>query len=172
MVSSLGWVTIAKVTRPHGLCGEVKVLPLTDFPERFARLGTAHLEYGDGTRRTFQVTQVRQGDPFMILKLAGVDTVAAAEALRGSFLVVERDQAVSLSEGAYYDCDLIGLEVTEESGRRLGALTQVLHFPANDVYVVDAPGGELLLPATHEVVLHIDTANGRMKVRLLDGLLD
>jgi 16S rRNA processing protein RimM len=86
--------------------------------------------------------------------------------------VIERDQAVLLLDGTFYDCDIIGLEVRTESGDHLGPITDVLHLPANDVYVVKTAEKEVLVPATREVVLEIDTASKRMKIRAIDGLLD
>ena len=171
-MSSSNWVTIAKVTRAHGTRGEVKALPLTDFPERFSLLDAAHLELDDGTVRKVRIEQARNRPPFVILKFAEVRTASEAEALRDSFLVIERDQTVGLPPGTFYDFDMIGLEVYTESGEQVGQITDVLHLPANDVYVVKTAEKEALLPATHEVVLEVDVPAKRMRVRLPDGLLE
>jgi len=165
-------VTIAKVTRPHGVSGEVKVLPLTDFPERFSKLDRAHLEFEDGTTREVGLERARHRPPFVILKFAQVDTASEAEALRNSFLVIERDQAVELPPDTLYDFELTGLRVETETGVQVGLITDVLHLPANDVYVVKKGDQEILVPAVRDVVTEIDVNTGCMRIRAVDGLLE
>ena len=81
------------------------------------------------------------------------------------------DKAVTLPEGHYFYFELEGLEVYTVTGERLGILAEVLPLPANDIYVVHTEAdGEILLPATREVVQEIDLEAGRMKVNLLPGL--
>ena len=166
------WVTIAKVTRPHGVAGEVKALPLTDFPERFSKLGTAYLEFKDGTTREVGLERARHRPPFVILKFAQVDSASEAEALRNSFLVIGRDQTVELPPDRFYDFELTGLRVETEAGEQVGLITDVLHFPANDVYVVERDKQEILVPAIRDVVTEIDVNAGCMRIKALDGLLE
>ena len=171
-MSSSNGVTIGKVIRPHGVRGEVKVLPLTDFPERFSLLDKVHLELEDGTICEVSVERARNHGRFLILKFGEIDTASQAQALRNSFLVIQRDQTVPLPAGTFYIFDIIGMEVQTECGEQIGHITDVLHFPANDVYVVKTAEKEVLIPATREVVRDIDMPAKCMKIRLLDGLLE
>lgn len=160
---------IGVITRPHGLRGEVRVLPDTDFPDRFLRL--RQVLVGDPDRAVpFEVEGVRPHGRFFLLKLRGVDTLEAAEALRGEEVRVTREEAVELPEGQFYVADVLGLEVRTVEGEVLGRVYEVLRTGANDVYVVKGKA-EILLPAIADVVQEINPQAGRITVRLLPGLV-
>lgn len=166
---------IGKITRPHGLRGEVKVMPTTDFPERFEDMTSVIVETPTGIRSRYNIDSVRYQSGFVIIHFEGVDDVDAAERLRDSNLLVTRDELVPLPEGHYYVFDLIGLDVITEEGEKLGKLTDVFRTGANDVYVVkpdENSSREYLLPAIRDVVKKIDVPGGRMIVHLLPGLID
>jgi 16S rRNA processing protein RimM len=75
-----------------------------------------------------------------------------------------------LGQDENYVHDLIGLRVESAEGEALGEITEILFTPANDVYVVAGPNGELLLPALRDVVLRVDLEGGVMLVKVPDGL--
>ena len=75
-----------------------------------------------------------------------------------------------LAPGLYYHHQLIGLAVYTEEGEHLGELAEVLETGANDVYVVNGPQGELLLPVIADVIRGVDLEDHRLTVHLLDGL--
>lgn len=163
---------VGVVTRTHGIRGEVKVYPTTDSPKRFSQLSEVTLRQG-GKDRQVKLEQARYFKNLVILKLEGIDTVEAAEALKGAELYIPREQGVPLEEGEYYIADIIDLEVFTEEGEKLGVVRDVLETGANDVYAVKREGmKDLLIPAIPECILDIDLEEGRMTVRLMDGLLD
>lgn len=170
------FLAIGEVASPCGLRGEVHVVPLTDFPERFR--STREVLVGtpgeEPAGPPVKVERTRLQGRNVVLKLAGVDSPEAARSLRGRLLFVPRTEAAPLPEGRFYVCDLVGLTVVDEGGRVLGELTEVLDRPANDVFVVHPGGGgpEILVPALKSVVRRVDLAEGRMVVRLLPGLSD
>jgi 16S rRNA processing protein RimM len=84
------------------------------------------------------------------------------EAPRGAALQVERAELPPPEEGEYYVFQLVGLEVEEEGGRRLGRVTEVSPGPANDVLELD---GGLALPLVDACVQEVDLAAGRILVR-------
>ena len=78
-----------------------------------------------------------------------------------------------LRKDEYFIADLIGMQVDNEDGQPLGTLRDVLETGANDVYEVAlADGGQVLIPAIRECILEVDVEQGRMRVHLLDGLLE
>lgn len=158
-----GRVVIGKAGAPHGIRGEFKVIPMTDFPERFR--GMTHCFIGD---RAVEITGVRYQKNHVLMTLAGVSTREAAAALTGAFLSVDRAEAVPLREGEYYTFDIIGLNVFETDGRALGTVTDVLRTGSNDVYVVSAPGRaeDVLVPALKTVVQEISLEDGCMVVSM------
>jgi 16S rRNA processing protein RimM len=106
-----------------------------------------------------------------VLELDGIDDRERAEDLRGRYLRVPGDQLAELEEGEYYVFQLVGLIAVTEEDRELGVIREVLETGANDVYVVDTPRGELLLPAIEDVVKQVDLAGGKLIVHLLSGLM-
>jgi 16S rRNA processing protein RimM len=154
-------VRVAFVRRAVGLRGEVEIQPLTDDMDRF-RVG---LELRVRERRLI-VEAVRRTPRGVALKFEGVADRTAADRLRGEYLEVLAAVVARLPEGSYYHWQLVGLEVFDADGRRLGPLADVLEYPANDVYVVRAGDTEILVPAVREVVREVDLEGGRMVVDL------
>ena len=95
-----------------------------------------------------------------------------ADGLRRQLVQIKAVAAAPLPPGTYYHHQLLGLPVVTEAGEALGALAEVLETGANDVYVVQGEGGELLLPAIRSVILSIDLAARQITVRVPDGLRD
>lgn len=151
--------------------GELRVTPETDFPDRLVRLRRAYLIRG-GSPAPVQVETVRRVADALLVKIAGIGTPEDAEPWRGALLAVPRHAAAALPEGRYFIFDVIGMSVQTEDGEGLGAVDEVIRTPANDVFVVRGPRGEILLPAIASVVLSVDAAARRIVVRLLPGLLD
>jgi len=161
-----GYVAIGHVGAPWGVRGAVKVYPLADSHELFAPGRGVTVS---GQRRVIAGARWQKG--MVYLRLSGIDDRESAEALRGRLLAVEESELQPLPEGHYYRFQLIGLAVISTDGEELGRVTDVLSTGANDVYVVRGDRGELLLPATDEVVREIDLEGGRMLVEALPGLL-
>mgnify|MGYP005843099463 CR=1 FL=1 len=162
------FLIVGQVRAPHGVRGEVRVQILTDFPERF-RQG-AEVWIGPEPRPyTIENARFHEGD--ILLKLVSLDDRNAVEALRGAEVTVPMEQAMPLPEDTFYAHQIVGLDVWTDAGDRLGVVSEVLSLPANDVYVVDTPQGEVWLPAIADVILCIDLEQQRMIVHLLPGLM-
>lgn len=149
------------VRRAVGLGGEVEVEPLGDNPRRFTPGSVLRL-----AGRDVEVRQANAGGPLMRLKFVGVEDRDAAESLRGQYLEIDATQLPELPAGAYYEWQLVGLDVFDLGGRLVGHLEDVLEYPANDVYRVVQGGVETLVPAIREVVREVDLDGGRMIVDL------
>jgi 16S rRNA processing protein RimM len=164
------YLTVGLVTRPHGVRGEVRVAPDTDFPERLLALRRVYLSR-DGRRTSHTVERVRPQGAAFLLKLASVDTADAAERLRGAALQIPRSEAAPLPEGQYYIGDVIGLRAETTDGERLGWVEEVLRTGSNDVYVVRGGGREVLVPAIADVVREIAPDRGVLVVWPMPGLI-
>ncbi|HEX6140063.1 MAG TPA: ribosome maturation factor RimM [Candidatus Limnocylindria bacterium] len=152
-------MAVARVLGAKGLAGAFRIEALTDRPDRLT-LGSRLFVEGEAQDRA--VTRFEGGGRVPALSLEGIATREAAEALVGRYLEVEPE---ALPEGTYYWHQLIGLDVVDESGVPLGQVAEVFRAGENEVYRVDGPGGELLLPALREFVLAIDLDARRMMVR-------
>lgn len=164
-------VRVGRIVRPHGVRGEVRVMPDTDFPQRLAALQEILLVKADRSA-VVQVETVRPGGAHVLMKLSGIDSVEQAEAWRGAEVAVPRAQAAPLGAGQHYVFEVLGLRAETEDGRVLGTVTEILRTGSNDVYVIRDRAREVLVPAISTVVLQIDVAGGRVVIRPLDGMLD
>ena len=162
-----GFRAVGVVERPRGLKGELKALPLTDFPERFDPGAQIYIA---GEPRTVARSQWHKGRVFLFLD--GVADQAAAETLRGELIEVPELDRPPGQDSFWYIDEIEGLQVRTADGDDLGAVREVLQTGANDVYIVDrAPQRDLLVPALRDVVLEIDIEAGTMTVDLPEGLL-
>ena len=156
-------IKIGQILAPQGVRGEVRVMPLTDFPERFKTLKVAHLD--DGT--SLEVESVRYHQQFVLLKFTGLDNRNMIEHLRHKIIQIERKDLIPLPEGHYHVFDIIGLSVYNEQDECLGKISDVLQTGSNDVYIVEQQNKQpLLIPGLKSVVLKIDIAEGKMIVKL------
>lgn len=161
---------VGAIANTHGVRGEVKVFPMTDDVNRFREL--KHVILDIGTRhRELEITHVKFFKNMVILKFRGYDNINDVEPWKGAPLYVTRENAVECGEDEYFIADLIGLSVVDEEKKTIGEITDVLSTGANDVYVIARQeGGELLLPAIKECILHVDIERRIMQVHVLEGL--
>ncbi len=175
-----GRVTVARILRPHGLRGEVAAEILTDFPERLPRLSSAYLWDGRSAPRETAIrscwlSQARGGQA--IFHFEGMNSIADAEKLVALQVQIPFAQRIVLPAGHYYITDLIGCEVWERGGARLGSVRDV-QLTGEDtlgtpLLIVDTPPrGELLIPLAQEICQRVDTAARRIEVVLPEGLFE
>jgi 16S rRNA processing protein RimM len=162
------YLAIARVLKPWGVRGELKLEVLTGFPEKLGRLKRVYL---GSQAEPYDVARFHWHSGELLLQLADVRDRNTAAALRGYLVQIAREDAAELEPGQFYEHQILGLKVITTESELLGQVVQVLTTGANDVYVVHGPRGEVLLPARVEVVRKIDLDAGTMTVTLLPGLL-
>ncbi|MEA3284555.1 MAG: ribosome maturation factor RimM [Synergistota bacterium] len=170
-------VEVGKIIAPHGVKGEFKVFPLTDFPDRFESMDELDLYDGKGRFvKTVPISSVRfrpdKGE--VMITSPKIRDRDEAEALRGMLVKVSKDQRRDLPEGEYWIDDLIGLSVIDEgSGESIGTLCDVMVTGGSDVYAVKRPDGrDMMIPAVGVYVSSVDIASGVLKVKNIEGLRD
>jgi 16S rRNA processing protein RimM len=166
-------LTLARVVRPHGIRGEVAATILTDFPERLTKLREVWLWDGRTEPRRMEVLRCRLTTSHggrAIIQFVGVDTMSAAEKLRGLEVQVPISTRTKLPASSYYISDLVGCEVWER-GALLGIVKDVQQV-GTPVLEIGAAEGELLVPLAQEICTKIDTAARRIEVILPEGLRD
>ena len=156
----LPFIEAGEIVNTHGVRGEIKMLPWLDSPEDMR--GFTRCRIGG---KDYAITACRVQNTCDLLKLEGVDTVEAAQALRGKTVTLYRED---MDEDVIFAGDLIGMEVFSQA-ERIGELTQVLDYPGNQVYVVKGEK-EYMLPAVQEFILSTDLDGNRMEVKLLEGM--
>ena len=155
-------IVIGRVGAAHGIRGELRIIPLTDFPERFAAL--REVMVGD---ELLHIESAKPQGKNFLMRFREYAVREDAQKLTGRLLTVARAEAAPLDEGEYYVFDIVGLTVYDEENNELGTVENVLRTGSNDVYAVRSEDGhEILIPALRKVVRTIDVPNGRMTVRL------
>lgn len=160
-------VAVGRITRPHGVTGEVAVVVLSEVPERFADGATVWLEDG----RALTVGSSRPHKDRLLVRFREITDRAQGEALHGALLVVPESMSPPLPEGSWWDHQLVGCSVGTDTGRALGTLTEVIHTAANDVWsVIDDARAETLIPVLKDVLVSVDVGARRIVVREIPGL--
>jgi len=158
-----------KIVGTHGIKGEVRIDPWCDSPAFLAAFKTLYL---DDKGETFVKVKSRPHKNITLCKIEGVDTVEAAERLRGKIVYINRDE-IQLDEGVHFVQDLIGLEVRDvNTDEVLGTLTDVLRTGANDVYEITRGGKQYLAPVIDEVVREINVEDGYVLLSPMKGIFD
>ena len=136
-------VAIGKIVKPFGIAGQVVVQAMTDSPSRFRRLRSVQIGNDSITARMFSV-QTSSVEPRGVrLKLKNVDDRTSAEHLVGSLLFVADRDRIKPPKGRFFVHDVIGMKVVDELRGEVGVVSDVLKYPAHDVYVVDRGGQHL-----------------------------
>lgn len=161
---------VGSIIKTHGIRGEVKVYPLTDDVNRFKSLKEVILE-PDNDNITLEIEGVKFQKNIVILKFKGYDNINDIEMHVKKGIYVTRDNAVELEEDEYFIADLIGLKVVTDDGKDFGVIKDVLQTGANDVYIIEHEGKEVLVPAIKQCILDVSISENRMTIHLLEGLI-
>ncbi len=165
------FIIIGKVVSTQGNKGEVNVLPLTDSIDRFKNLDNVFLR-SKKSQTILNVEKIRKRKDTVILKLKDIENIEEAKMIVGSFLEVERKNAVKLPKETYFIFEIIGLEVYDENNIFLGKVENIISTGSNDVYVVKSKDKEeLFIPAIREVVNNVNLEKKRITIKMLDGLI-
>lgn len=156
----LQFVEAGEIVTTHGVKGEVKVLPWVDSPDILCEFDRCRI---DG--REYDMESVRIQKTCNLVKLKGVDTMEAAQALRGKTVELYRED---IDDEVIFAAELIGVEVFCD-GEKLGSITDVLDYPGNSVYVVKGEH-EYMIPAVKQFILSTDLDSNTMQVAIIEGM--
>lgn len=160
-----GYVAVGLILSPWGARGDLKVDPLAD--EHYLSPGRSLLVAG----QTHTVERSRLHGRLLHVKLSGIDDRTAAKPLGQHYLQVPEGELEPLEDDRYYRFQLIGLSVRSDSGEPLGRIIGVDTTPSNDLFVVQGPRGEILVPAIDDIVKAIDVRGGVMTIEVVPGLI-
>lgn len=168
-------IRVGKVVGPHGVAGGMKILPLTDYPERFASMERIRLYGEDGNSLgEFTLTALRylEGKRLLVAETAEVTRRDGAQALAGAYIEILPEERYPLGEDEIWVDDLIGITVVDNSdGSVLGCVSDVGSVGENDIYIVrDASGKEHYIPAVKEFIAEVNLEKREMRIRLMEGL--
>ena len=155
----LQFIKAGEIVTTHGVRGEVKVLPWVDSPDVLCEFDRCRI---DGKEYTMDC---RIQKTCNLVKLSGVDTMEAGQALRGKVLELYRED---IDDEVIFADELIGVEVFSD-GVSIGKIVDVLDYPGNSVYVVKGKY-EYMIPAVKHFILSTDLEKNEMQVKLIEGM--
>jgi 16S rRNA processing protein RimM len=163
----MDWIPVGRLTRTHGLKGELKFFP-TD-KEDLALQGDQQILLGVVK---FKIKSVRGAKSPFIVKFEGIDSIEAAQSFAGQEVLVAREDFESLPEGEYYRFEIEGLKVFDDTGKYYGVIKDIIETGSNDVYVVRENDKEWLVPMIDSVVQSIDLEQGKLIFHCVEGLFE
>lgn len=164
-------VEIGRVTRPHGVRGEVRVQLHWAGSDTLVNVDEVTLVPRRGQPAVFRVLSARHADKAVLLRLEGVNDRDQAEALRDSGVSVPREMLPPAEDGEYYLCDLIGARVVAPSGP-VGEVVDIRVHPSVDTLVIEAPDGKLLeQPIVDPWIQSVDAVGKLVELSSTDGLI-
>ena len=156
----LQFVEAGEIVSTHGVRGEVKVLPWLDCPEMLCEFDRCRIAGKD-----YKIEQCRVQKTCNLVKLNGIDTMEAAQLMRGKTVELYRDD---IDDEVIFAAELIGVEVFC-AGEQIGKIVDVLDYPGNSVYVVKGKH-EYMIPAVKAFILDTNMAENTMEVKLIEGM--
>ena len=167
LLSDMDWIPIGRVTRSHGLKGELKFFPsdrddVIVQREQRVCLGETQLK----------IESVRGAKSPFIIKFDGINSIEATKNLTDKELRVARADFEPLPEGEYYRVEIEGLKAFDDTGKYYGIVEAVIATGSNDVYVVRSEGKEWLIPMIDSVVQTIDLEKDKLIFHCVEGLFE
>ena len=169
----MDWISVGKVTKTHGLKGDLKFHPLMDATWiteikqiRLSRSNPAQ-EFAE-----YIIQSIRGKGTPLIIKFNNIDSIDAAKELVGQTLYILRERFPDLPDDEYYWFQIKGLRVFDEDGNYYGNIEEIIQTGSNDVYVVRNDEKELLLPMIDSVVKTIDLKSRKLIFHPMEGLLE
>ena len=167
---------VGRLTKPHGLKGAIKIELYTDAPERrFVPGAVFTLQVPTSSPwhgKTLELAELKWFNSHPVAFFKDVSDRTAAESLIKAILWVDQDDdGLSDEEDAWYDHQLVGLTVVRD-GAKVGTVSKVDHFPAQDLLTVETASGEVLVPFVKAIVPSVDIAAGTLTVTPPAGLFE
>ena len=156
----LQFIEAGEIVTTHGVRGEVKVLPWLDSAEDLCDFDRCRIG-----GKEYAIDNCRVQKTCNLVKLSGIDTMEAAQAMRGKVVELYRED---IDDEVIFAAELIGVEVYAE-GQCIGKISDVMDYPGNSVYVVKGDH-EYMIPAVNQFILSTDLDGNRMDVKLIEGM--
>ncbi|BAM47654.1 ribosome maturation factor RimM [Amphibacillus xylanus] len=164
---------VGKIVNTHGIKGEVKVVRITDFDQRFQPGNQLYLFLPNQTTPIkLMIERHRKHKQFDMLTFKGYYSINDVEHFKQGMLKISEADLHPLEEGSYYYHEIIGCEVVTTSGEKLGPVAEVLAPGANDVWVVKRKNQkDLLIPYIDDIVKEVNIEQKQITIEPMEGLL-
>lgn len=161
------YLKIGYIKKPHGLKGELKVLPLTDYFERFKHLSTIFFLI-DNNYTKFTITNTKITPSDVILKINEINDYDIANSYKNISIFIKRTDGVSLEDGEYYTQDLINCKVYYND-IFYGKVINVKNYGSSDIFVISNNSKEYFYPFLNDYIEKIDLEKKVININCIDG---
>ncbi|ADA67325.1 MAG: Ribosome maturation factor RimM [Thermotoga sp. 47_83] len=164
-------VAIGKIVNTHGLKGEVKFFPYTNSEEIVKNLSDVIL-YNSEKKAFYNLTveSVRRMNKLFLIRFKSIDTIEAAEKIKGCEVFVKYEELPKLNEDEYYFYEILDCDVFYESGENVGKVVDIIETGSNDVLVVRKKKKETLIPMTKDCIVEIDKGAKRIIAKEMEWI--
>lgn len=164
------YLEVGKLNNTHGIKGELKLQLWCDGIEYLKQFKTLYLD--DNGVNALEIAGIRAQKDIAIIKFKDIDTIEKAQLIKGKIVYGNRSDA-KIEQGANYIADLIGCNVfDDDTNENYGAVKDVLNYGSCDIYEIESDGKRRLIPATKDIVKHINTESRVIKIKRMKGLFD
>lgn len=160
---------VGKIINTHGIKGDLKVFPLTDYMERFEELGWVYIE---GSSKKFYIRNVKYMPTVVLLSFEGYEDIDLVKKFKDRYLLIDESQRRNLPEDTHYIADIIGLDVYTVEDEYVGKVKDIIQTGSNEVYIIEGKNNEeIMIPAIKEFILEICLKEGRITIDPIEGMI-
>ncbi|WP_099203632.1 ribosome maturation factor RimM [Miniphocaeibacter massiliensis] len=162
-------IKVGYITNTHGIKGDIKIYPLTDYPERFDEKIDFYIE-DEKTKVKIKKTRLHRG--LVYVKLEGYNNINEVLKFKDKYIYINEEDRLELPEDIYYISDLVGMEIID-GDKLIGVVKEVMSNQANDIYICeDKNKKEFMIPAVKEFIKNVDIKNGKIYTELIEGIIE
>ncbi len=160
---------VGKIINTHGIKGNLKVFPLTDYMERFEELNWVYI---DGNDEKFYIKDVKYMPTVVLLSFKGYENIDSVEKFKDKYILIDESQRRNLPEDTYYIADIIGLDVYTVKNEYIGKVKDIIQTSSNDVYVIEGGNNkEIMIPAVEEFIPEVCLKEGKIIIDPIEGMI-
>ncbi|MBW4828661.1 MAG: ribosome maturation factor RimM [Clostridiaceae bacterium] len=167
----MDYIQVGKIINTHGIKGEVKIYPLTDDISRFDELEKVYI----GEEKILVCIERNWSKKeIVILKFKGYDDINEVLKFKNEYLYIEEKDKIKLEEDSYFIFDIVGCNVLDIKGNKIGIVTQVITNTGNDVYIIknEDNNKDYLVPAVKQFIKKVDIENKEITIESIEGLIE
>ena len=165
------FIAYGKVLKPHGLSGEVKVLPYSGDTGSFKSFSSLYISKEKNNPPKYIISRSRNQKNTVIVKLESIDSIEDAEPLKGLTVFIDKSELPEKDDEEYYWFELIGLEVLDTDNNKIGKVKEIIDNTAQPILVIRGNSDEYLVPLVDKFVEIIDLENSKIIVNPVEGLI-
>lgn len=160
---------VGKITNTHGIRGDLKVFPLTDYMERFEELDWVYIE---GYSEKFYIKNTKYMSTVVLLSFKEHEDINLVERFKGKYLLIDESQRRDLPEDTYYIADIIGLHVYTLNNEYIGKVKDIIQTGPNEVYIIKGENNkEIMIPAVKEFIPQICLKERKVIIDPIEGMI-